>query len=156
MIYGLNTPSVQAIIDRIPTLTEDECKRLAAARDADYGAAWSADYGSARNAAYDATWNATWNATWKATLDATRDAVYVATRNAAWNATRDAAYGAAWNAIWDATLATLTYDLATEDGSYTIAHRDLLLAPWVSVCGMPEALIDAEACARPPWKETDD
>ena len=67
MIYGPNTPSVQAIIDRIPTLTEDECKRLAATRDAAYGAA--------RNAAYDATWNATWNATWKATLDATRDAV---------------------------------------------------------------------------------
>ena len=80
MIYGPNTPSLQAIIDRIPTLTEDECKRL----------------------------------------------------NAAWEA--------AWNATRNAVLATVTYDLATEDGPYTIVQRDLLFAPWVEVCGMPEAL----------------
>ena len=24
---------------------------------------------------------------------------------------------------------------------YTIAQRDLLLAPWVEVCGMPEGLV---------------
>jgi hypothetical protein len=41
-------------------------------------------------------------------------------------------------------LATLTFDLATKDGPYTIAQRDLLLAPWVSVVGLPEGL-DGEA-----------
>ena len=77
MTYGPNTATVQAIIDRIPTLTEDECKRL----------------------------------------------------------------NAAWSAAWYAVLATVTYDLATIDGPYTIAQRDLLLAPWVKVCGMPDGLV---------------
>jgi hypothetical protein len=45
-----------------------------------------------------------------------------------------------WGAVIDAILGTVTYDLATEEGHYTIAHRDLLLAPWVSVCGMPDGL----------------
>ena len=105
MTYGPNTATVQAIIDRIPTLTEDECKRL--------NAAWDA----ARDAAWDATWDATWNAAW----------------DAAWDAARDAAR--------DAIVATVTYDLATETGPYTIAQRDLLLAPWVKVCGMPDGLV---------------
>lgn len=77
MIYGPNTAAVASIIDRVPAFTEDECKRLAATRDA--------------------------------------------------------------------TLAAVTYDLATIDGPYTITHRDLLLAPWVSVCGMPEGLIATTA-----------
>ena len=93
MIYGPNAEAVQAIIDRIPTLTEDEVNRLEAA--------WGAD----------------------------------------WDAARDAA----WDAARDALLATVTYDIATETGPYTIAQRDLLLAPWVKVCGMPEGLIATAA-----------
>ena len=100
MIYGPNTEAAQSIIDRIPTLTEDEDNRLDAARSATWGAA------------IDAAWDAYWDA--------------------AWDAARSAA--------WGATLATITYDLATETGPYTIAQRDLLLAPWVEVCGMPEGL----------------
>jgi len=66
------------------------------------------------------------------------DAVSVA----AWAAARGAARGAASVAASDTAWAIATYDLATIDGPYTIAQRDLLLAPWVSVCGMPEGLVD--------------
>ena len=145
MIYGPNSAAVQAIIDRIPTLTEDECNRLVAAwyatwgavRDAAWDAAWSATWGAVRDAAWDAAWYATWYATWGAAWDA---AWY-----ATWGAVRDAAWDAAWYATWGAVRATLTYDLATIDGHYTIAQRDLLLAPWIEVCGMPEGLIATAA-----------
>ena len=125
MIYGPNTEAVQSIIDRIPTLTEDECKQLTAAWEAAYDAAWEAAYG--------ATWGAARVAAWYAAWDTARDAAYGAAIDAAWGAARDA------------VLATVTYDLATIDGPYTIAQRDLLLAPWVSVCGMPEGLIATAA-----------
>ena len=114
MIYGPNTEAVQSVIDRIPTLTEDECKRLAAALSAAWSAAWSAASDAARYAARSAAWDAAWDAAWAA----------------AWATVRDAP----WAAVRDAILATVTYDLATETGPYTIAQRDLLLAPWVSVC----------------------
>ena len=117
MIYGPNTEAVQSVIDRISTLTKDEYKQL--------GAAW--------NAAYDTAWEAGYDAAWEAVHDAAREADCYA----AW----EAVYGAANVAARDAVLATVTYDLATINGPYTIAQRDLLLAPWVSVCGMPEGLI---------------
>ena len=113
MTYGPNTAAVQAIIDRIPTLTEDEVNRRGA------------------------VWNAVWNAARYAAWGAARDAARYAAIDAAWGA----AWDAAWDAIRDALLATVTYDLATIDGPYTIAQRDLLLAPWVEVCGMPEGLV---------------
>ena len=110
-MYGPNTEAVQAIIDRISTLTEDECKQLTAIWDAAWGAGWNAT----RYAAMGAAWGAARDAAWDAPIGASRDA--------------------AWYASRDAVLATVTYDLATDDGPYTIAQRDLLLAPWVSVCG---------------------
>ena len=109
MIYGPNTEAVQSVIDRISTLTTDEYKQL--------GAAW--------NAAYDTAWEAGYDAAWEAVHDAAREADCYA----AW----EAVYGAANVAARDAVLATVTYDLATEEGFYTIAQRDLLLAPWVEV-----------------------
>ena len=120
-IYGPNTEAVQAIIDRISTLTKDEIDRLSAAWDAAYDATWNAAWNAARNAAYDAARHAAWNAT--------RNATWKAPRNEDWSA----AYDEACDAAWSATLVTVTYDLATEDGPYTIAQRDLLLAPWVEV-----------------------
>jgi len=143
MIYGPNTAAVQSIIDRIPTLTEDEIKRL--------DAAWYAATDAARYAAIDAAMYAARDAA----MYATRDAAMYAAWDAAWEATRDAATDATWyaaryaaryaaiDAAREATLATVTYDLATVDGPYTIAQRDLLLAPWVEVCGLPEGLVAA-------------
>ena len=127
MIYGLNTPAVASIIDRISALTEDECNRLEAAWDA------------ANGAANDTAWSAAWDAAWNANRDASKSAA----SGAAWDAASGAAWYAAWSAAWYAVLATVTYDLATIDGPYTIAQRDLLLAPWVEVCGMPEGLVVA-------------
>ena len=129
MIYGPNTEAVQSVIDRISTLTEDECKQLAAARvaarDEARGAAWGAALYAARRAAWDEARGAAWDATW----DASRSAARAAARDASIDAVRAA------------ILATVTYDLATIDGHYTIAQRDRLMAPWVSVCGMPDGLI---------------
>ena len=120
MIYGPNTEAVQSIIDRIPTLTEDEIKRL--------GAAWSAANGAAWNAAIDAAWSAAREEAWSA--------AWYAACGAAWGAAGGAVL-ASWDAARDALLATVTYDLVLGKGPYTIAHRDLLLAPWIEVCGMP-------------------
>ena len=60
--------------------------------------------------------------------------------DAAWDAARGAARDAAWGAAW----AVVTWDLATDDGPYTTAMRDLLIGPWVEVCGLPEGLIERE------------
>lgn len=76
------------------------------------------------------------DAAWAVARDASRSAA----RSAARCAARCAAWCAAWGAANDAIFATVTYDLATEEGHYTITQRDLLLAPWVSVCGMPDGL----------------
>ena len=133
-MYGPNTEAVQAIIDRISTLTEDECKQLTAIWDAAWGAGWNAT----RYAAWGAGRSAAWGAGWNATRYAAMGAAWGAARDAAWDAPIGASRDAAWYASRDAVLATVTYDLATDDGPYTIAQRDLLLAPWVSVCGMPQ------------------
>ena len=127
MIYGPNTKAVQAIIDRISALTEDECKQLAAA--------WGAAYYAADDAAWEAAYGAAYGAARVAVYNAANDAAY------------DAARGAAWYASRAAILATVTYDLATIDGPYTIAQRDLLMTPWIEVCGMPEGLIATAALA---------
>jgi hypothetical protein len=41
----------------------------------------------------------------------------------------------------------VTWDLATDDGPYTTAQRDLLICPWVEVCGLPDGLIEREEAA---------
>ena len=84
---GPNGEEVAALIERCRTLTNDEAKRLAAARDA----AWNA----ARVAARHAVWNAAWAAARGAATDAARDAA------------RDAA--------WDAALALIVKDLITSE-----------------------------------------
>ena len=89
-------------------------------------------------------------------LDAARDAAWVAARDAAWGAAWDAARGAAWDAAWDAAWvaardaarAVVTWDLATDDGPYTVAMRDLLIGLWAEVCGLPEGLIEREDMER--------
>ena len=83
-------------------------------------------------------------------LGAARDAAQVAARgfaleaarDAALSAARDAARGAAWGAALDAALAVVTWDLATDDGPWTTAHRDLLIAPWREVIGEPADLVE--------------
>jgi len=132
MIYGPNTEAVQSLIDRIPALTDTEITNLASAWDAARDAAWDAAWDAAR---YEAWYAARYEA-WYAARGAVSDAARGAARGAAWDAVRYEARGAAW----DAVLATVIYDLATIDGPYTIAHRTLLMAPWVEVCGMPEEL----------------
>jgi len=63
-------------------------------------------------------------------------AAWVAARDAARDADRDAAWSAARGAAWSAAV----WDLASADGPFTHAHRDLLIGPWESVFGLPEGL----------------
>ena len=103
----------------------------------------------------DADLEATFGPQWRAVVALVRRAAVLtktearalsAAWNAAWGAARDAAWnaarGAARDAAWDAALAVAAWDLATWDGPYTIAHRDLLIAPWRQVIGEPTDLIE--------------
>ena len=75
-------------------------------------------------------------------------AAWDAAWGAAWDAARAAARGAARDAAWGAAWAVVTWDLATDDGPYTTAQRDLLIGPWVEVCGLPDGLIEREDMER--------
>jgi hypothetical protein len=69
--FGPNGQAVVAIIDRAGRLTDDEARRLAAARVAAGEAAWWAvaqALDAARVAAREAARDAAWDATWAATL----------------------------------------------------------------------------------------
>ena len=112
--FGPQWAAVVSLVRRAAALTPDEAQRLDAARAA------------ARAAAVDAAWAAAVDAAWDAAVDAARDAAWAAARAAA----RDAA------------RAVVTWDLASSDGPYTFAHRDLLIGPWQTVCGLPAGLLD--------------
>jgi len=85
----------------------------------------------------DADLLAVFGPNWLAVVDVVRrSAVTTADEasrlGAAWDAAWSAARGAAWSAaVWD---------LASADGPFTHAHRDLLIGPWESVFGLPEGL----------------
>jgi hypothetical protein len=130
--FGPQWRAVVSVVRQAATLTADEAKRL--------DAAWEAARGAARDAARDAAWDAARGAAWEAAWGAARGAA----RGAAWGAARGAAWEAAGDAAWDAAWAVVTWDLATDDGPCTTAHRDLLIGPWVEVCGLPEGLIERE------------
>ena len=68
--YGPQTAEIEAIIERLKTMTVDEVEALAAARDA------------ARKAARTAAWKAARTAAWYAA----RDVAWDAAREAAWDA----------------------------------------------------------------------
>ena len=128
-VFGPQWRAVVSLVRRAATLTGDEAGRLrAAGGGAARGAAWDAARDAAWVAARGAAWDVAGGAAWDAAGDAARDAAWVAAR------------GAAWDAAW----AVVTWDLATGDGPYTEARRDLLIGPWVEVCGLPEGLIERE------------
>jgi len=83
--YGPNTEAIQAIIERLKTMTLDEANALHKARHA----AWSEAWKTAKYAA----------------LDAAKD----------WNAAKDSAWNAVWNAGRDAILALMVRDEITPE-----------------------------------------
>lgn len=113
-VFGPQWCGVVEVVRRSATLTDDDVKQLAAAREA------------------------AWEAAWRAAREAARDAAREAARDAA---ARAAAWEGAWGAAWVAA-AVVVWDLATTDGPYTFAHRDLLMAPWIKACGLPAGLLD--------------
>ena len=134
MIYGPNTAAVCSILARTGTLTVEELRLLNTA--ASYaGPAWSR-LQFASEAAGWASWYAGRYEAEKAAMNAAEHAA----SSEAWVAARGIIVHSAWFAVRFAIDATITYDLATTDGPYTIFLRDVLLAPWVSVCGMPAGL----------------
>ena len=107
---GPNGEEVAALIERCRTLTNDEAKRLAAARHVALDAAW---YGA---------WHGAWAAAWHAARDAAWDAAWDAARDAALDAPKDAARHAAYHAA----LALIVKDLITSE------QFEILYGPWAS------------------------
>ena len=108
--FGPNWEPIVALVRRAATLTPDETKQLAAARDA------------AGHAARDAAWVAAW------------DAARAGAGAAAWDAARHAARSAARDKAGHAAWALVVADLVGEHG-FTQDHFDTLTAPWFQVCG---------------------
>ena len=122
---------------------------------------WDAGKDAGKDAVNDAVNDAVRDEAWDAAADRAIDAHWDASLGEAWDAAkaaaRDAGKDADWgeylspglspglSPAWATILAALTYDLATIEGPYTIFQRDLLMAPWVSVYGMPEGLIESAA-----------
>ena len=118
---GPQAAQIATLIRRAATITEDEARRLRAAR----GAAWDAARGAAWGAAWDAAWDAARGAAWDAARGAARGAAWGAARGAAWGA----AWDAAWGAAWDAACALVARDLISTE------HYDTLTTPWRTVIG---------------------
>jgi len=109
--FGPNTEAIEAIIERLKTMTVDEAEAL--------GSAWNSAWNSARVAARDAARDAAWNSARYAAWDSVWDA--------AWDAARDLVWDAAWDAAWDAILALLVRDKITPE------QFDILYGPWKQV-----------------------
>ena len=130
--YGPQAAQIEALLERVRNLTDEEAETLRDAWDAVRGAAWAAWYAArgvaptaARNAALAAAWGV--NATWCAV----RVAAW-----AAWDADRVAAWGvnATWSAVRDAIEALAVRHLIGQHG-FTQQHYDAMVAPWESVMG---------------------
>jgi hypothetical protein len=136
--FGPQWEQIVAVVRRAAILTGDEVKQL----NATWNAAWNTDREPAGVAAWAATWNAarvadrvddrvaTWNATWNAALNADREAA----GNAAGVAMQLVDRVSARVVAWDAAGALVVRDLIGQHG-FTQAHYDLLVGPWVAVCG---------------------
>jgi len=119
--FGPQTSTIEALLARAATLTEDEARTLDEAMTLDAArVAWDA-----LDAARDACWSATWVASRAATWDAL---------DACWSAIWVASWAATWVAAWDAVAALLVRDLIGKHG-FTQDHYDLLARPWVTVIG---------------------
>ena len=105
--YGSQTTEVEALLEKIKTITPEQAKAL--------------------DAPWDAPWKAVWGAVWTAARGAGREAALEAALEAAWVAVRETAWDAGWVAVWDAVLATVTKDLISQE------EFDVLRGPWASV-----------------------
>jgi hypothetical protein len=116
--FGPQWSSVVEIVRTAVSATPDQIKalRTAPAAAATYAAAYTA---YTAHAAYA-------HAAYAAAADAAAAAAYAPAD--------PAAYAARACAVWH---------LATEDGPFTFAHRETLIAPWRSVFGLPAGLEEA-------------
>ena len=104
--YGPQTAEIEALIDRIRTLTPNQSEALRVA--------WVA-----RTVMPDASWNRA--------LDASCTTALAAARDAAWRDARTAAGAADWNAARYAILALVVRDRITPE------QFEVLYDPWKSV-----------------------
>jgi hypothetical protein len=105
--YGPQTAEVEALLERVRTLSDAEVLALREAWNATPGEAWCE------------AWRWVWGALHAARLEAAVD---------------DAANDAWRGAPLDAVLALIARDLITPD-KFTQAHYDLLTGPWRKVIG---------------------
>jgi plasmid maintenance system antidote protein VapI len=118
--FGPQWRAVIHIVRRAAVMTDDEAQRLSVAWSATESVAWSVARSAAWSVARSVARSVAWSVAWS-----------VAGYSAGYSAGHSAGY-------------VVTYDLATIDGPYTIAQRDLLLAPWIEVMGPIEGLIEPE------------
>jgi hypothetical protein len=123
--FGPQWRAVVSLVRRAAVMTDDEAQRLSVAEPVVWSVARSAAWSAARSVARSA-----------GSRSVARSAAGYSTGYAAGHS---AGYAAGHSAGY-----VVTYDLATIDGPYTIAQRDLLLAPWIEVMGPIEGLIEPE------------
>jgi hypothetical protein len=135
---GPNGEAVATFIDRLPTLSPEQIRALAAARRA-AGAAGAA-YDAACDAAYDAAYaaagdaaGAAW-AAYDAAYAAAGDAAVAAAYAAAYDAACDAAYAAAGDAAWAAYDAAYA---AAGDAARAILVRDRIAPQHFAILTQP-------------------
>jgi hypothetical protein len=121
--FGPQWRAVIHIVRRTAVMTKDEAQRLSVAWSATESVAWSVAWSVARSAARSVAGYVAWS---------------VAGYSTGYAAGHSAGHSAGY---------VVTYDLATIDGPYTIAQRDLLFAPWIEVMGPIEGLIEPEGNA---------
>lgn len=139
--FGPQWRAAVSLVRRAAVVTGADATRLTASSPSVWTATRTAAQTAARTAAHTVAWRATRIAGWRATNVATQAALRSAAWGAAWTAARTAAWTAARTVAWTAALAVVTWDLASTEGPYMYAHRDLLVAAWREVCGLPEGLL---------------
>lgn len=124
--FGPQWAAVVSVVRRAAVLTRPELEAL--------DEAWNLST-DANRAAIGAIWQANRDDAWRAAGDAASDAL------------NDTAQPPARYSVLHAAEVVVSWDLATVDGEFTFAHRDLLIAPWVKVCGLPENLLESDGAS---------
>ncbi len=129
--YGPNTAEIEALIEKVKTLTPEQAKHLReiwhSARDAVWDVTRDEGWSTTLYTQVDSTCYAAWGVAWYAACDAAWHAAWNATRDQGWSTTRDVACDEAWHAAWNAIFALSAKDRISDNDFRT------LYGPWASV-----------------------
>ena len=128
---GPNGERVAALLERCRRITTDTVKAIDAVWDEEVAEATKV----ARNQADRASWYAARHGAWSTAEDAIQSASWYKTWRESSIPSRIAAVDVVMHVCENGALAVVTWDLATEDGPYTIEMRDLLYKPLEEAIG---------------------